>query len=175
MRNVITQDFFRQVLSFFQKWMDTHISVDVTLTCFLRADMRFVQILHCRIFRPKLLHRQCHLISTVLVIKTQKWKWRNLHCWRNFYTATGSQWWQMDKSHKSPLPPALQLQRNNTILSWLGKQINIKHTFKILLPICEYMPYWLCTVQRGLEYPRLAFDLERPSTDLASCHLIPPI
>ena len=28
-----------------------------------------------------------------------------------------------------PLPPLLQLQRNNTILSWLGKQTNIKHNF----------------------------------------------
>jgi len=30
------------------------------------------KILHPRIFRPKILHRQFHLISTVLVIKTQK-------------------------------------------------------------------------------------------------------
>ena len=135
------------------------------------------KVLHRRIFRLKLLRRQFRLIWKVIVGDKNKKKWnrRNLHCWRKFYTAAGSQWWQMDKSHKSPLPPTLQLQRNNTILSWLGKQINIKHTFKILLPICEYMPYWLCTVQRGLEYPRLAFDLERPSTDLASCHLIPPI
>ena len=47
-----------------------------------------------------------------------------------------------DKSHPAPPPPPpLQLQRNNTILFWLGKQTNIKHNFKILLPICEYMPY----------------------------------
>ena len=30
------------------------------------------KILHCRIFRPKILHCQFHLISTVLVIKAQK-------------------------------------------------------------------------------------------------------
>ena len=50
------------------------------------------KILHCRIFRPKILHRQFHPISTVLVIKTQKneWKWRNLHRWQKFYTAAGT-------------------------------------------------------------------------------------
>ena len=30
------------------------------------------KILHRRIFRPKILHRQFHLISTVIVIKTPK-------------------------------------------------------------------------------------------------------
>ena len=30
------------------------------------------KILHCRIFRPKLLHRQFHLFSTVLAIKIQQ-------------------------------------------------------------------------------------------------------
>ena len=57
------------------------------------------KILHCRIFRPKFLHRQFHLISTVLVIKTQKneWKWRNLHRWQKFYTAAGSD--GIDKFH----------------------------------------------------------------------------
>ena len=34
--------------------------------------MRFFQNLYCQIFRPKLLHRQFHLILAVLVIKTQK-------------------------------------------------------------------------------------------------------
>ena len=54
------------------------------------------KILHCRIFRPKILQSQFCLISSVLVIKTQRneWKWRNLHCWQKFYTAAG-----MDKSH----------------------------------------------------------------------------
>ena len=44
------------------------------------------KILHCRIFRPKILQSQFCLISSVLVIKTQRneWKWRNLHCWQNF-------------------------------------------------------------------------------------------
>ena len=39
------------------------------------------------------------LISTVLVIKTQKneWNQRNLHCWQKFYTAAGSD--GMDKFH----------------------------------------------------------------------------
>ena len=31
------------------------------------------KILHCRILRPKLLHRQFHIISTVLVIKHKNW------------------------------------------------------------------------------------------------------
>ena len=44
------------------------------------------KILHCRIFRPKILHSQSHLISTVLEIKHSKneWKWRNLHHWQKF-------------------------------------------------------------------------------------------
>ena len=50
------------------------------------------KILHRWIFRLKILHRQFHLISTVLVGKNAKneWKWRNLHSWQKFYTATGS-------------------------------------------------------------------------------------
>ena len=46
------------------------------------------KILHRQIFRRKILHRQFHLISTVLVMKTQKneWKWRNLHHWPKFFT-----------------------------------------------------------------------------------------
>ena len=49
-------------------------------------------ILHRRIFRPKILHPYFHQISTVLVIKTPKkeWKWRNLHRWQKFYTAAGT-------------------------------------------------------------------------------------
>ena len=41
----------------------------------------------------KILHRQFHLIWTVLVRKKDtknEWKWRNLHHWQKFYTATGS-------------------------------------------------------------------------------------
>ena len=55
--------------------------------------------LHRRNFRPKLLHRQFQLISTVLVMKTQKneWKWRNLHRWQKFYTVASSD--GMYKSH----------------------------------------------------------------------------
>ena len=37
-----------------------------------RQTWNLSKILHRRIFRPKILHRQFHLISTVLVIKTQK-------------------------------------------------------------------------------------------------------
>ena len=60
------------------------------------------KILHRRIFRPKILHRQFHPISTVLVIKTQKneWKWRNLHRWQKFYTAAGTD--GTDKFHLWP-------------------------------------------------------------------------
>ena len=70
------------------------------------------KILYRRIFRPKILHRQFHLISTVLVIKTQKneWKWRNLHRWQKFYTAASGD--GMDKfhlcqhGHNKNFPPA---------------------------------------------------------------------
>ena len=57
------------------------------------------KILRCRFFRHKLLHRQFHLISSVLVMKSQKNKceWRNLHRWQIFYTAAGSD--GRDKSH----------------------------------------------------------------------------
>ena len=50
------------------------------------------KILHRRIFRLKILHRQFHLILTVLVRKNTKneWKWRNLHRWQKFYTAAGT-------------------------------------------------------------------------------------
>ena len=57
------------------------------------------KILHRRIFRLKILHRQFHLILTVLVRKNTKneWKWRNLHRWQKFYTAAGTD--VMDKFH----------------------------------------------------------------------------
>ena len=50
------------------------------------------KILYRRIFRLKILHRQFHLIFTVLVRKNTKivWKWRNLHSWQKFYTAAGT-------------------------------------------------------------------------------------
>ena len=62
--------------------------------------------LHRRIFRLKILHRQFHLISTVLVGKNTKneWKWRNLHHLQKFYTAAGSD--GSDKSHFWRTPPA---------------------------------------------------------------------
>ena len=55
--------------------------------------------LHRRILRLKILHRQFHLISTVLVGKNTKneWKWRNLLRWQKFYTAAGTD--GMDKFH----------------------------------------------------------------------------
>ena len=61
--------------------------------------------LHRRIFRLKILHRQFHLISTVLVRKNTKneWKWRNLHRWQKFYTAAGTD--GMDKFHLCPPQP----------------------------------------------------------------------
>ena len=57
------------------------------------------KILHRRIFRLKILHRQFHLILTVLVRKNTKneWKWRNLHRWQKCYTAAGTD--RMDKFH----------------------------------------------------------------------------
>ena len=50
------------------------------------------KILHRRIFRLKILHRQFHLILTALVRKNtnNEWKWRNLHRWQKFYTAAGT-------------------------------------------------------------------------------------
>ena len=55
--------------------------------------------LHRRILRLTILHRQFHLISTVLVGKNTKneWKWRNLLRWQKFYTAAGTD--GMDKFH----------------------------------------------------------------------------
>ena len=46
------------------------------------------KILHCRIFRPKILHYKFYWISTVLVIKTQNNECflRSLHRWQQFYT-----------------------------------------------------------------------------------------
>ena len=57
------------------------------------------KILHCRIFRLKILHHQFLIISTVLVRKSTKneWKWRNLHRWQKF-----------------TLPPALTALTNST-------------------------------------------------------------
>ena len=57
------------------------------------------KILHRRIFRLEILHRQFHLILTVLVRENTKneWKWRNLHRWQKFYTAAGTD--GMDKFH----------------------------------------------------------------------------
>ena len=55
------------------------------------------KILHGRIFRLIILHRQFHLISTVIKTQKHEWKWRNLHRWPKFYTAAGSD--GSDKSH----------------------------------------------------------------------------
>ena len=51
--------------------------------CF-SPDMKFVQNFTPPDFQVKNLHRQFHLISTVLVRKNTKneWKWRNLHRWQ---------------------------------------------------------------------------------------------
>ena len=66
---------------------------------FQRQTWNLSKILHCRIFRLKILHRQFHLISTVLVRKNTKneWKWRNLHRLEKFYTAAGTD--GIDKFH----------------------------------------------------------------------------
>ena len=48
-------------------------------------------------YQAKDLHRQFHLISTVLVRKKNECKWRNLHHWQKFYTAAGTD--GMDKFH----------------------------------------------------------------------------
>ena len=55
--------------------------------------------LHCQIFRLKILRRQFHQISTILVSKNTKneRKWRNLHRLQKFYTAVGSD--GIDKFH----------------------------------------------------------------------------
>ena len=42
------------------------------MTGIIRQTWNLSKILHRQNFRPKLLHRQFQLISTVLVIKTQK-------------------------------------------------------------------------------------------------------
>ena len=55
--------------------------------------------LHRRNLWLKILHRQFHLISTVLVGKNTKneSKWRNLRRWQKYFTAAGSD--GIDKSH----------------------------------------------------------------------------
>ena len=85
------------------------------------------KILHRRIFRPKILYRQFHLISTVLVIKTQKneWKWRNLHRWQKFYTAAGSD--GIDKAQISPL-----------------KLYSIPHCFEKYINCGKIKPWFSC-------------------------------
>ena len=65
----------------------------------IRQTWNLSKNLHRRILRLKILHRQFHLISTVLVGKNTKneWKWRNLLRWQKFYTAAGTD--GMDKFH----------------------------------------------------------------------------
>ena len=54
--------------------------------------MEFVKNFTPSDFHEKILHRQFHLILTVLVRKNTKneWKWRNLHRWQKIYTAAGT-------------------------------------------------------------------------------------
>ena len=54
------------------------------LTSYYIQTWNLSKILHRQIFRLKFLHRQFHLISTVLVRKNTKneGKWRNLHRWQ---------------------------------------------------------------------------------------------
>ena len=81
----------QQYLMLYQTWNRTSV--------YFRQTWNLSKILHRRIFRLKILHRQFHLILTVLVRKNTKneWKWRNLHRWQKFYTAAGSD--GMDKFH----------------------------------------------------------------------------
>ena len=59
-----------------QSWLLGHLSGLLSPRTSIRKlsspEMEFVKILHCRIFGLKILHHQFHLISTVLVRKTQK-------------------------------------------------------------------------------------------------------
>ena len=59
------------------------------LYCVIMQTWNLSKNLHRRILRLKILHRQFHLISTVLVGKNTKneWKWRNLLRWQKIYTA----------------------------------------------------------------------------------------
>ena len=74
----------------------------------IKQTWNLSKILHRRIFRLKILHRQFHLILTVLVRKNTKneWKWRNLHRWQKFYTAAGTD--GTDKFQLWPQQPAQQ-------------------------------------------------------------------
>ena len=76
-------------------WRRSHSKVFLVFGAIWKVSFQtwnLSQILHHRIFRLKILHRQFHLISTVLVRKNTKneWKWRNLHRWQKFYTAAGT-------------------------------------------------------------------------------------
>ena len=79
--------------------IDIELSYDGVKKLAINQTWNLSKILHRRIFRLKILHRQFHLILTVLVRKNTKneWKWRNLHRWQKFYTAAGTD--GIDKFH----------------------------------------------------------------------------
>ena len=77
----------------------------------VRQTWNLSKILHRRIFRLKILHRQFHLISTVLVRKNTKneWKWRNLHRWQQILHSRRD--WR--DGQISPLVPAVGKKNKN--------------------------------------------------------------
>ena len=75
-------------------------AIDSHLNWFCVQTWNLSKILYRRIFR---------LISTVLVRKNtkNKWKWRNLHRWQKFYTAAGSD--SIDEFHLCLCPGRLDM------------------------------------------------------------------
>ena len=87
------------------EWMVLWLTIDIDgfpmVLGKLKQTWNLSKIWHRQIFRLQILHRQFHLISTVLVRKNtqNEWKWRNFHRyrWQKFYTAAGID--GMDKFH----------------------------------------------------------------------------
>ena len=102
---------------------------------FLMQTWNLSKNLHRRILRLKILHRQFHLISTVLVGKNTKneWKWRNLLRWQKFYTAAGTD--GMDKFH---LCPSAEFRSYGVTETCLPKGKTIRVSPGALLAILTY-------------------------------------
>ena len=137
------------------------------------------KILHRQIFRLKILHRQFHLISRVLVRKNTKneWKWRNLHRCQKFYTAAGTD--GMDKFHLWFLVPfCLQVCRLFHLL-WRCAPSNIyQHFWKCcsLQKLCTKLSVGsICTSSEWIYMPGSSQNYHIISPVAISCfysHLI---
>ena len=116
------------------------------------SDMEFVKNFTPSDFQEKILHRQFHLILTVLVRKNTKneWKWRNLHRWQKFYTAAGTD--GTDKFHLWRRCPGFLL----LVRSWAGENglTKLMKVFKTISTFKDHVKSWKvqnkrsCYIQR---------------------------